>query len=129
MTKLKTLLISASIAACAGMNSAHAQSHEHSAHAGHAAHGAAEESPAAKAYNEANRQMHDAMDVEMTGDADVDFMRSMIPHHEGALAMARIVLEHGKDPEVRKLAEDVIATQEVEIKFMKDWLAKHGYGD
>jgi len=129
MTKLKTLLISASIAACAGMPAAYAQSHDHSAHGGHAAHGAAEESAAAKAYNEANRQMHEAMDVEMTGDADVDFMRSMIPHHEGAVAMARIVLEHGKDPEVRKLAEDVIATQEVEIKFMKDWLAKHGYGD
>ncbi len=61
-----------------------------------------------------------------TGEANVDFIASMIPHHQGAGDNARIVVEYGKDPEVRKFAESVIAAQEAEIAFMKDWLARHG---
>ena len=70
--------------------------------------------------------MHADMAVPLTGDADVDFVRSMIPHHEGAVEMAKIVSEYGDDPEVRKLAADIIAAQESEIAWMKDWLASHG---
>ena len=66
---------------------------------------AAELSAGSKALVAANAAMHEAMAVEMTGDVDVDFMRTMIPHHEGAVEMAKIVIENGKDPEVRKLAE------------------------
>jgi len=94
------------------------------AHAGHGA-AAAGEAQATAAYRAANMAMHDNMDIEYSGDPDVDFMRSMIPHHEGAVAMAEIVLEHGSDPEVRKLAEAIIAAQQEEIAFMQDWLAKH----
>jgi len=82
--------------------------------------------PSSKAFMAANDRMHADMAMPMTGDADVDFVRGMIPHHQGAIDMARIVLEHGKDAEIRKLAEGVIQAQEAEIAMMKDWLAKHG---
>ena len=48
------------------------------------------------------------------------------PHHQGAVDNARIVLQYGTDPDVRKFAESVIAAQEAEIKWMNDWLAKNG---
>ncbi len=69
--------------------------------------------------------MHQGMST-LTGDADVDFMQGMIPHHQGAIDMAEIVLKYGKDPETRKLAEDIIKAQQSEIAFMKEWLAKRG---
>ena len=54
-----------------------------------------------------------------TGDADIDFLAMMIPHHQGAVDMARLVLQHGDDPVTRKLAEDIIASQRVEIEGMQ----------
>jgi uncharacterized protein (DUF305 family) len=79
---------------------------------------------AATAFAAANEKMHKEMDVDLTGDADVDFVRGMIPHHEGAVEMAKIQLKYGKDPKLRKLAEDIIKAQDTEIAFMKSWLDK-----
>lgn len=98
-----------------------------SAHAGHGV--AADQTlPAStQAFMEANDTMHRDMAIEYTGNADVDFLLGMIPHHQGAVDMARIVLAHGTDPEIRKLAEAVIAAQTVEIAWMQDRLRALGY--
>jgi uncharacterized protein (DUF305 family) len=79
---------------------------------------------AAKAYEAANARMHDAMAISYSGNADIDFARGMIPHHRGAIDMAKVVLKYGKDPEIRKLAEEILAAQEKEIAWMEGWLKK-----
>jgi uncharacterized protein (DUF305 family) len=94
-------------------------------HGGHGA-SADAEAPSSAAYREANARMHRDMDLELTGDADVDFARAMIPHHQGAIDMARVELEHGDDPELAALAREIVATQEEEIAFLRAWLAAHG---
>jgi uncharacterized protein (DUF305 family) len=77
-------------------------------------------------YDDVMAKMHKGMaEVEATGDADIDFVKGMIPHHQGAIDMAKVLLEKGKDPEIRKLAEEIIKAQETEIKMMEDWLAKN----
>ena len=102
-----------------------AQTHGHGAHGGHAAAPRAA-SAATEGYRAANARMHRDMDIAFTGDADVDFVKGMIPHHQGAIDMAKVVLAHGKDAQVRKWAEDVIREQEREIGEMRAWLARQG---
>jgi uncharacterized protein (DUF305 family) len=82
--------------------------------------------PSSQAYNDANMKMHKDMNITFSGDADVDFAKGMIAHHQGAIDTAKIVLQYGKDAELKKLAEDIIKAQETEIAFMTEWLKKKG---
>jgi Domain of unknown function (DUF305) len=68
--------------------------------------------------NEATTRMHGAMHVPFTGDADRDFARMMIPHHQGAIDMALVELRYGKDERLKRLAQEIIVTQQQEIDVM-----------
>ncbi|MFA4940432.1 DUF305 domain-containing protein [Brevundimonas sp.] len=87
--------------------------------------GVSTDSPSTRAYREASAQMHQAMSINYTGDADIDFLRGMIAHHEGALAMAKIAVAYGEARDVRNLADEIIVAQEAEIIRMKILLARH----
>ncbi|MEM1050933.1 MAG: DUF305 domain-containing protein [Pseudomonadota bacterium] len=80
---------------------------------------------AQKAYAKANARMHAGMDV-IDEDADTAFIQGMIPHHQGAVDMANIVLEHGDDEETKELARNIIKAQEEEITWMRNWLKERG---
>jgi uncharacterized protein (DUF305 family) len=68
-------------------------------------------------------KMHMAMgNVARSGDADADFVRLMLPHHQGAVDMAKAQLLHGTDPQIRRLAQEIITDQQLEIELMQRWL-------
>ncbi len=64
-----------------------------------------------KAFTDVNARMHKDMSMTFSDNADIDFMKGMVPHHVGAVDMAKVLLQFGRDPELRKLAEDVIRTR------------------
>ena len=94
-------------------------------HGGHGSHGPGQAAPTgfgAEMHAAMTKMAKDMEAVPMTGDPDRDFLAMMIPHHEGAVEMARLVLIHGRDPLVRNLAEEIIAAQQAEITTMKQRL-------
>ncbi|MCU1241585.1 MAG: hypothetical protein JWO71_2311 [Candidatus Acidoferrum typicum] len=67
--------------------------------------------------------MHAAMtSVQPTGDNDADFVRLMLPHHQAAIDMAKTQLAYGQDPQMRRLAQEIITDQQSEIELMQLWL-------
>ena len=140
---LRSLVISVSLAVIAA-TSAHAgwfskekprteeskSKHEHAQHASATKTGKpATKTSAAGAYRTAMHRMHRAMNKPLSGSADIDFVRQMIPHHQGALDMARIQQKYGRDEELKKFNDWVIMAQTQEIAFMENWLRRKDRGE
>lgn len=82
-------------------------------------------SPSDKAFRESMQNMMKGMHTKPAGDADKDFVNMMLPHHQGAVDMAKVELQYGKDPMLRELATNIISAQEKEIAMMKAWQSAH----
>lgn len=82
------------------------------------------DTPATSALRQAQAAMHHDMAIRYSNDVDVDFVRGMIPHHQGAIDMAKIALQYSRDPEIRKLAEDIVKAQQAEIAQMEAFLQR-----
>jgi uncharacterized protein (DUF305 family) len=121
---LRLLIIAAGIAASTAF--AAAQGSSHSGHSMPMQTQQSTDTPATKGYREANSKMHRAMDIPYTGDSDVDFVLGMIPHHQGAIDMAKVALQNAKDEQIREWANTIIREQEREIAEMQAWLKKKG---
>ena len=75
--------------------------------------------------NESMDQMDNGMkSAPMNGNVDHDFATMMMPHHQGAIDMAKAELAYGKDPVMRRLAEEIIVDQQSEIQAMQYWLSQ-----
>ncbi len=79
-----------------------------------------------QAFMRSMSSMDAAMKAPMSGNPDKDFVTMMLPHHVGAVAMANVELQYGKDPELLALARSIVASQEPEIAAMRKWQAAHG---
>ena len=69
-----------------------------------------------------NARMHDGMEIARSGNIDRDFVRMMIPHHQGAIDMARVLLKYGQDVRLKRLAQSIIVEQAQEITYMRSLL-------
>src|SRR4051794_371361 len=123
-TQSRILWITGALAMGLTMLSAAAQDTQHQQHSAQPQAGGAMGMHGA-AMQAAMHRMQENMAMPMSGDPDIDFASMMTPHHQGAIDMAHIELESGKDPELRKMAQKIIEDQEREITAFKEWLAQH----
>ncbi len=70
-------------------------------------------------YHAATIRMMTAMNIRPSGDVDADFVAMMVPHHQGAIDMARVELRHGRNELLRRIAQEIIVTQQDEIAVMR----------
>jgi uncharacterized protein (DUF305 family) len=83
------------------------------------------QTPASKAFQAAMDRMMADMGQRFSGDVDHDFVAGMIPHHRGAVEMAQVELQYGRDPVLKRLAREIIRAQEKEVAFMQRWQREH----
>ena len=111
------------LSAVAVSNYAHANEQPHQAHMNmQMSTGSAMQQELMQGMNQTHQDMMAAAQYK---DPDVAFAAGMLPHHIGAVKMAEVELKYGKDPEMRKLAEDIINAQQAEIEQMQKWLKAH----
>lgn len=84
----------------------------------------ANDSASTKDFKQASMRMMERMHVPFSGAADMDFARQMVAHHQGAIDMAKVELQHGKNPELRGMAEKIIRDQTQEIAQLEEWIKK-----
>ena len=126
-TSYKIILIASTAFSCFGVAAQTKATDPHTGHGSHAglnssASSTATATASTKKYQQVNDNMHKSMDIKFTGDADKDFLAAMIPHHQGAVEMAEVVLQHGKNLKIRQLAQEIITMQKKEIAEMKQLL-------
>lgn len=128
---MKTAIVIASAAALAACTAAETPENEaavdhsamdHSQHMDGQAAMSGDPTEAQQAYIAVNNRMHEGM-PDIPADADEAFMRGMLAHHIGAVEMSEVALAHGKDAQVRDLAQRIIDAQAAEIEEMETWLA------
>lgn len=130
---LKALPMLALLVLLAAAPTAHAQTHTmHAASSAGSGHSVALPPGPVAAFHRGMDSVMTVMDAgmhQMGGvaptDLDASFAAMMVPHHQGAVDMARLQLLYGKDPELRRLAQSIIAEQQIEIQLMQAWLRKH----
>ncbi len=124
-----TLALGTVLAYAQSSQHGHGSHHTTAAATDHSAHGSSkpkgDAGPSSLAFHAINAKMHEGMDITFTGNADIDFVRGMIPHHQGAVDMAKTVIAFGKNPQIRKLAEEIVKAQETEIALMQTWLKQN----
>ncbi|MEL7048759.1 MAG: DUF305 domain-containing protein [Pseudomonadota bacterium] len=100
----------------------------HAKHGGHTGHPTAKTKSGEKlsavsaAYDKVMQRMHNDMAIAYTNTLEIDFVRGMIPHHQGAIDQAKILRDHSQNLRIRRLAAGIIASQTREIRFMEQWL-------
>ena len=120
---MKKLMTFITLSAIAISNYAQANEQPHQAHMNmQMSTGSAMQQELMQGMNQMNQDMMAAAQYK---DPDVAFAAGMLPHHIGAVKMAEVELKYGKDPEMRKLAENIINAQQAEIEQMQKWLKAH----
>jgi uncharacterized protein (DUF305 family) len=83
-------------------------------------------SPADQGLMAAMDRMNATMKVPLTGNPDADFVAMMIPHHQGAVDMAKVELQYGKNEQLRRMADRIVTAQTKQIDALRRWQARHG---